>query len=227
MNNSESIIINPQQSATASVIWLHGLGADGHDFVDIIPQLKLPQDLQIRFIFPHAPVRAISINANMQMRAWYNIYSLDNLRAEDKTGITESQVAINRWLEQEIAAGIPSQRIVLAGFSQGGAMALYAGLRFSKQLAGILALSTYLPLNETIAADRHTTNHNTPIMIAHGRYDSMVPMRLGRQTYTLLKKLGHPIQWHEYEMQHEVCRDEIEDIRNWLITLLSKNEQGG
>ena len=215
----ESVTLKPSQSATGSVIWLHGLGADGHDFTDIVPRLNLPDDLHVRFIFPHAPIRPVTINANMRMRAWYDIYSLTNPEKEDETGIAETQTSINELIEQEIATGIESNRIVLAGFSQGGAMALYTGLRYPNPLAGILGLSTYLPLAKTITQEASDANRHTPILMAHGRLDPVLPMTLGEQTYQLLKQQGHPIEWHDYPMEHQVCLEEVEMIGKWLISV--------
>lgn len=219
MNDSnilETVNINPAKSASGSVIWLHGLGADGHDFTDIVPQLNLPDDLHLRFIFPHAPVRPVAINANMQMRAWFDVYSLENLDQEDEPGILDTQRAVTELIEQEVANGVDSNRIVLAGFSQGGAISLYTGLRYAKPLAGIIALSTYLPLAKKLSAEANEANKQTPILMAHGRYDPVLPIILGRKTYELLEDLGYPIEWHEYPMEHQVCLEEIKLIGKWL-----------
>lgn len=224
MNNSnslESVIIKPSQPTTGSVIWLHGLGADGHDFADIVPQLRLPQELRLRFIFPHAPVRPVAINANMHMRAWFDIYSLENLEKEDEAGIAATQRAIINLIEQEISNGTPSDSIVLAGFSQGGAMALYTGLRYEKPLAGMIALSTYLPLTQKISTAASNANKQTPILMAHGRFDPVLPVMLGQKTYERLKQLGHAIEWHEYPMEHQVCVEEIAVISKWLTSIFS------
>jgi phospholipase/carboxylesterase len=215
----EKITKDSKTAAIGSVIWLHGLGADGHDFADIVPQLHLPENLPIRFIFPHAPIRPITINANMRMRAWYDIYSLEDLTQEDEAGILQTEKSINELIRAEIDNGIPSNRIILAGFSQGGAMALFAGLRYPQPLAGILALSTYLPLaNQPL----QTANRNIPIFMAHGRFDPVLPMSLGQQTYMLLKKLNYPIEWHEYPMEHQVCAEEIAAISQWLRQQFTK-----
>lgn len=224
MNNSlESITIEPSNSAVGSVIWLHGLGADGHNFADIIPELALPHDLHLRFIFPHAPRRPITINAMIEMHAWYDIYSLVDLTREDEKGITQTQQSINQLIEQEVSKGIPSHRIVLAGFSQGGAMALYTSLRYSKPLAGVIALSTYLPLanqlRETVS--NLIINQQIPIFIAHGDSDPILPPTLGKQTFELLNQLGYPVEWHEYVMGHQVCYQEIKEIGNWLTNCFS------
>lgn len=222
MNNSnflESVTVKPTRPAIGSVIWLHGLGADGHDFTDIVPQLNLPDNLPIRFTFPHAPVRPVVINANMRMRAWFDIYSLENLEKEDEVGILEAQRAVTSLINQEILAGIPSDRIVLAGFSQGGAMALHSGLRYEKSLAGIIGLSTYLPLAKKLSHEASNANKQTPILIAHGRFDPVLPIILGQRTYELLKQLDYPAEWHDYPMEHQVCFEEIKMIGKWLETI--------
>lgn len=213
----DSVIIQPSQQAQASVIWLHGLGADGHDFTDIVSALNLPSSLHVRFIFPHAPIRPITVNANMHMRAWYDIYSLGDLEREDKAGITEMTHSINALIQQEIDNGIASKQIVLAGFSQGGAMALFTGLHYDKPLAGILALSTYLPLIKNISPSDFDINRKTKIFMAHGQEDPVLPIQLGKQTFELLKNLGHPIEWRDYPMAHQVCNEEIKAIGQWLI----------
>lgn len=215
----EKIIIEPESKATACVIWLHGLGANGHDFVDIIPELKLPRILKIRFIFPHAPVRPVTINANMPMRAWYDIYTLSNLDHEDKAGILKSTAAIETLIQDELNKGLVSQQIILAGFSQGGAIALYAGLRYSKPLAGILVLSAYLPLASSLAKEAHTANKTTPIFMGYGEYDDVLPIRLGETTRDFLHQLNYSVEWHNYPMGHQVCQQEIADIAKWLIGL--------
>lgn len=217
MNNSlESITILPAKSAVGSVIWLHGLGADGHDFSDIIPKLSLPKDLHLRFIFPHAPIRAITLNSGTRMRAWYDIHSLSDLTREDKEGIAQAQRSINQLIEEEISKGVLSNHIVLAGFSQGGAMALHTGLRYLKSLAGIIALSTYLPLADQLAVEASVVNKKIPIFIAHGNSDPILPLTLGKQTFQLLNQLGYPVEWQDYAMGHQVCYEEIKAIGRWL-----------
>jgi len=229
MNNSnslESVTVKPIHPAIGSVIWLHGLGADGHDFTDIVPQLNLPDDLPIRFTFPHAPVRPVVINANMRMHAWFDVYSLENLEKEDEVGILETQCAVIDLIEQEVSAGIPSDRIVLAGFSQGGAIALHSGLRYEKSLAGIIGLSTYLPLEKKLSHEASNANKQTPILIAHGRFDPVLPIILGQKTYELLKQLDYPIEWHEYPMEHQVCFEEIKMIGKWLEAVYNSTMLG-
>ena len=222
MNKSlEKITIPPIKTAVGSVIWLHGLGADGHDFADTVSQLNLPQDLHLRFIFPHAPLRPITINAQIRIRAWYDIYSLEDLSSEDEIGIPHTQQSINELIEQEIAQGIPSGNIILAGFSQGGAMALYAGLRYSKPLGGILALSTYLPLADKLPEEASKANQHVPIFMAHGDADLVLPFILGHQTAQRLKQLNYSIEWHDYPMGHQVCFEEIKTIGKWLTNRFS------
>lgn len=219
-NTLEKITKETKTPAVASVIWLHGLGADGHDFADIVPQLNLPENLPIRFVFPHAPVRSITINGNMRMRAWYDIYNLSSLDKEDETGILQSEKLVHSLIAEEIANGIPSQRIILAGFSQGGAVALFTGLRYAQPLGGIMALSTYLPLAQQAQAF-NPANQHTPIFIAHGRFDPVLPFVAGEKSEQFLKKLNYAVEWHEYPMEHQVCYEEINDISRWLIKILS------
>jgi len=197
-----------------SVVWLHGLGADGHDFEPIVPALQLAAD--VRFVFPHAPVRRVTVNQGMAMRAWYDILSLDRLTVEDETGIRESQAAVEALIEAEIARGIPAARIVLAGFSQGGAIALQTGLRFRQQLAGIMVLSAYLPLRAQLAAERAEVNAATPIFMAHGSYDPVLPEALAVDSLRVLEASGYTVEWHSYPMAHMVCAEEIQDISRWL-----------
>ena len=207
---------NPQ----SAVIWLHGLGADGSDFVPIVHELDLAGCAPIRFIFPHAPTMPITVNNGYVMRAWYDIVSLDFNQREDETGVRRSQALVVALIARERARGVPSERIVLAGFSQGCAMTLQTGLRYPERLAGLLGLSGYMPLWATVAAERHGANHDTPIFLAHGRLDPVVPFRAGEQTRELLRNFGYAVEWHEYAMQHEVCREEIADIGEWLRRIL-------
>lgn len=210
----ESVVIEPASRADAAVIWLHGLGADGHDFVPIVPELGLPPDLAVRFVFPHAPVRPVSINNGMEMRAWYDI--TPNMRQQDAAGIRASEQIVLRFLEQERAAGIPADRIVLAGFSQGGAITLHTGLRCPQALAGLLALSTYLPLPDLFAVEALPARKDTPILMCHGQQDGMLPLQLGAWSRDVLKERGFDVTWREYPMQHQVCAEEIADIGAWL-----------
>ncbi len=212
----ECIEREPQKTATHSVIWLHGLGADGNDFADLPPQLNLPDELQVRFIFPHAPIRPVTINAGMQMRAWFDVYNLQNIDREDEEGLAHAQQAVNQLIKGEMDKGIASENIVLAGFSQGGALSLYAGLQFPHKLAGILALSCYLPQFATAEQRTHHNNKDTAIFIAHGVNDPIVPFKAGKITCEILQEHQHPVEWFEYPMEHSVCQQEISDISSWL-----------
>ena len=208
--------INPQTAPCSSVIWLHGLGADGYDFVNIVPELQLPKELPVRFIFPHAPKRPITLNGGYIMRAWYDIESLNIQQREDSDGVRKSQQEICALIENEKQLGIDSNKIILAGFSQGGAMALYTGLRYPEPLGGILALSAYLPLANTFPEEVSTANQTIPIMLAHGTMDPLVPIDIGEMTKKHLEKAGYNVEWHTYQMQHQVCQEEINDLAMWL-----------
>jgi len=217
----ETIELLTADKPTASVIWLHGLGADGHDFEGLVPELKLPEELAIRFIFPHAPNRPITLNNGYVMRGWYDISSLEFGQQEDAKGIQQSSQAIAQLIEQEIKRGIASQRILLAGFSQGGAIVLHTALRYPKPLAGLMALSTYLPLKNTLENERHLANKNIPFFMAHGLQDEIVKYQYGIESRKLLEKNNYSVEWHDYTMGHSVCIDEIKDIRDWLLKHLS------
>lgn len=212
--------INPQQLPTASVIWLHGLGADGHDFANIVPELRLPPTLPVRFIFPHAPVRPITINAGYAMRAWYDIIGEDFNAREDEAGVRESTQAILDLIENEHQRGIAYDRIILAGFSQGGAMALHTGLRCAQRLAGIIVLSAYLPLANTFIAEANPINKDLPIFMAHGLHDPLLPLEWGKISSEFLINLGYQVDFHTYPMPHSVCSEEIADISRWLLQIL-------
>jgi phospholipase/carboxylesterase len=209
-----------RDGARSAVVWLHGLGADGHDFAPIVPELDLPEELRVRFLFPHAPRRAVTINGGMVMRAWYDVPALDLSQGEDEAGIRGSARSVEEFVSALQAQGIESRRIVLAGFSQGGAIALHAGLRASQPLAGVLALSTYLPLADSVVCEATTANSPLDIMMAHGSADSVIPVELGRTSSARLQALGHWVGWREYPMEHEVCVAEIQDIRHWLCEVL-------
>lgn len=216
-----TIDLNPSGGhPEASIIWLHGLGADGNDFVPIAEQLRLAEHLKVRFVFPHAPVRSITVNNGMSMRAWYDIFELELARREDQEGIQSSTQLITSLIEREVTLGIPTQRIVLAGFSQGGAMALHAGLRYPKPLGGIIALSSYLLLVEDFAKKRHPANQLTPIFIAHGLFDPIVPLMLGEMCRQQLQGLDYLVDWHSYPMPHSVLPQEILDISRFLTKVL-------
>lgn len=216
-----TVEIEPKSAARSSVIWMHGLGADAHDFEPIVPELRLPDELAIRFVFPNAPIRPVTVNGGMRMRAWYDVLSMDLPRQEDPDGVYASERAIYDLLEREKKRGIPAERIVLAGFSQGGAMALHTALRYPDRLAGILALSCYIPLAGKLSGERRLANQRTPIFIAHGDYDAVIPMRYGQQGAGSLENLGYPVEWRDYGMGHEVCREEIRDIAEWLGRVLA------
>ncbi len=217
-----TIEIEPQRKAQHSIIWMHGLGADGNDFKPIVPELRLPETLGIRFVFPNAPVRSVTVNAGMQMRAWYDIYDIDLPRREDDAGVRESERLIQDLIRQENERGIATDRIVLAGFSQGGAMALHTGLRYPETLAGIIALSCYVPLADTLAAERHGSNRTVPILLTHGLLDPVIPVRYGQTAREQLSDLGYQPKWHDYPMGHEVCWEEIMDIATWIKRTLAQ-----
>jgi phospholipase/carboxylesterase len=214
------IIFNPDSPAQAAVIWLHGLGADGRDFEPIVPDLQSRLTLPIRFIFPNAPFRSITINGGYEMRAWYDITALDLSQAEDAEGIYESTHQLNTLIRRELDNNIPARRIVLAGFSQGGAIALHTGLRYPQRLAGILALSTYLPLAATVSSERHQANHDIPIFMGHGVEDTVVPLYYAQSSNNLLLKLGYRVEFHSYNMPHSLCTEEVDDIADWISNRL-------
>lgn len=201
-------------NTTHSVIWLHGLGADGHDFEPIVNELTLAQT--IRFIFPHAPKMPVTINNGMVMPAWYDIKAVQIDNSQDEAGIRTSQHAILALIEREIERGIKSENIILAGFSQGGAIALHTALRYQKPLAGIMGLSTYLPLADTLEDEINNANKNTPVFLAHGRHDPVIPLQLASDTQTALNKLGYTVELKKYEMEHSVCPEEIDNISDWI-----------
>ncbi len=205
----------------ASVIWLHGLGADGSDFVPVVPELALPPALALRFVFPHAPVRAVTINNGMRMRAWYDIAAADLSNRADLAGVRQSARALEALIERERARGIASERIVLAGFSQGGAIALYAGVRYARRLAGIMALSTYLIGAEALASEASEANRGLPIFMAHGTADPIVRFQWGEASKRVLEAQGYALEWHGYRMEHSVCLEEIRSIGEWLTRVLS------
>ncbi|MGH8660367.1 MAG: alpha/beta hydrolase [Burkholderiales bacterium] len=219
----DSIEIETGKSPSASVIWMHGLGADGNDFVPIVNELDLDRTPAIRFLFPHAPMRPVTINNGLVMRAWFDV-SLGDLegqsRRADERGVRESQAQIAALIEREAKRGVEPEHIVLAGFSQGGAIALQAGLRYPRRLAGVMALSTYLPLADTLAREATPANKATPIFMAHGIYDPLIPLAMGAGSMTLLTGFGYTLEWRQYPMPHSVCPQEIEDIGAWLRKVL-------
>ena len=216
----DCVEINPGEKPEAVVIWLHGLGADGHDFEPIVPELRLPAGLPVRFVFPHAPERAVTINFGMVMRAWYDILEMDVRRRVDTANILESAEQLKKLIQREIDRGISSERIVAAGFSQGGVIALHTAVRYPERLAGILALSTYLPTSASLNKEASAANRAIPIMMAHGKFDPVIPVDEGIAARDKLVELGYHIDWYEYPMQHEVCLEEIKAIGNWLLKVL-------
>ena len=213
-----AIEIETGKKPTASIIWLHGLGADGNDFAPIVPELRLPKTA-IRFVFPHAPVRPVTINGGMRMRAWYDIAD-DANRREDEGGVRASQASIETLIAREKERGTKAERLVLAGFSQGGAIALHTGLRHAERIAGIMALSSYVPIGEKVLAEASAANRNVPIFMAHGTYDPIIPFGRAEQSRELLQSLGYPVEWREYRMPHSVCPEELADIGAWLGKVL-------
>ncbi|MDN4503063.1 dienelactone hydrolase family protein [Alteromonadaceae bacterium BrNp21-10] len=219
-NTLQFVDVNPTAPAAACVIWLHGLGDSGNGFAPIVPELHIAESLNIRFVFPHAPVRPVTINNGMPMRAWYDIKSMELDKRADATGVRESADLVEALILQEIAAGIPANKIVLAGFSQGGVIALHLGTRFNQQLAGIMALSTYMSEPDTLTNEASEANKSTPILMCHGRMDDVVPMTFGRQALNQLEANHYPVEWHDYPMQHNVCAEEILKISQWLQSRL-------
>ena len=221
MSDEPLVVETGVHKPDASVIWLHGLGADGNDFEPIVPELRLDPGLNIRFVFPHAPRIPVSINQGFVMRAWYDIVAADISSEPDDKGIRASAELVSEMIDAEIGSGIASERIVLAGFSQGGAIALQAGLRYFKQLAGIMALSTYLPLADSLESEKADANANTPILLAHGSADPVIPIDLANESREFLKQQGYKVVWHEYKgMQHSVSEQEIFHIAEWLENTL-------
>ena len=219
MSDPQTVEVETGAEPTASVIWLHGLGADGHDFEPVVPELRLPDTLPLRFVFPHAPVRPVTLNGGMAMRAWYDIISLDRNGPVDAAGIGESSALLESLIAREEQRGIDPGRIVLAGFSQGGAIAINTVLRAGRKLAGLMALSTWLPLPAALQGD--SVDPSTPVFMAHGSFDPMIPMQYGRFAADALVAAGFDVDWHDYPMAHAVCPQEIDDIRSWLLGVLS------
>jgi len=218
----DCIEVNPSGKPAATIIWLHGLGADGHDFEAILPELRLPDSLPVRFVFPHAPERAVTVNAGMIMRAWFDLIDLNlDANSADKEQFSESVEMLEALIENELRSGLASDRIVLAGFSQGGAIALHTGLHFPKRLAGILAMSMHLPTIRDRSAALSPANREVPIMMAHGQMDPLIPLARAIETRQELIRLGYAVSWHEYPIQHSVCAEEVADIRAWLLGVLT------
>lgn len=224
MNYPPPLILTNSSNINASIIWLHGLGADGYDFEPIAQQLlQQPQLSNVRFILPHAPEMAVTRNNGYIMPAWYDVYGITPISKEDEAGIKASQTYIDALIQNEINQGISSERIVLAGFSQGGAIALYTALRYPQKLAGVLALSTYMPLKPALTTEAQPANAGIPIFMAHGTFDDVISMEMCQLSLNLLKNLQYPVSWHEYNMAHSVCAKEIADIRDFLQMILPQD----
>ena len=214
------VIVNSGPAPRTSVIWLHGLGADGHDFEPIVPELVDPSWPDLRFVFPHAPVRPVTINMGMPMRAWYDIKAMSLDQRADESGLRTSIAQVEALIAIEHARSVPSERIVLAGFSQGGVIALHTGLRHAARLAGVIGLSCYLPLAEGLAEERSPASAQTPILLMHGSVDPVVPLALGEHARDTLKSWGYQPAWHRYPMQHQVCAEQIQELRRWLTPIV-------
>jgi phospholipase/carboxylesterase len=221
MNALQTFEVHPGAEPRASIVVLHGLGADGTDFLSFADELKLDAVGPVRWVFPRAPVRPVTINGGHRMRAWYDILGMDLVRREDEAGLRESFVLVHALLEREVARGVPASRIVLAGFSQGCAITLGAGLRFGQRLAGLAGMSGYLPLAETTAAERHAANADVPVFLGHGQRDGVVPMARGTAARDHLTTLGHTVAWHDYPMEHSVCLEEVKALEAWLRQVLA------
>jgi len=217
----DCVVVEPgAETAAASIIWLHGLGADGHDFEAVVPLLGIPPEMNVRFLFPNAPAIPVTVNGGFVMPAWYDILGMDFDRVVDEEGVRRSAAHISDLIARERERGVPPEKIVLAGFSQGGAVALHLGLRYESRLAGILALSTYIACDGDLENERSETNEGIPIFQAHGTLDPMVAYGLGVRARERLTALGHEIEWHEYPMQHQVCPEEIDAVGSWLRRVL-------
>jgi phospholipase/carboxylesterase len=212
----ETVTVETGPNPTFTIIWMHGLGADGHDFEPLVPELLDDEMPALRFVFPHAPLRPVTLNNGYEMRAWYDIIGIDRRSAEDLAGIEASAAAIGALIRQEKERSIATSNIALAGFSQGGAMALHTALRYPERLAGVIALSCYLPLPRELETARHPANQATPIFMAHGAQDPVVPFVLGDESRCLLETSGYPVEWHSYPMPHTLCTDEVDDLKVWF-----------
>lgn len=227
METPETVEVGGGEKPDGTVIWLHGLGADGHDFEPIVPELQLDEIADIRFVFPHAPVRPVTINSGIPMRAWYDVMSLDRSGPQDEVGIRDSAEALEQLIQREHERGVPYDRIVVAGFSQGGAIAMHTAMRFAEKLAGLMALSSWMPLEATIDREvmqsQESQPRDLPIMMAHGSFDPMLPIAAGQHARDIMQKAGFDVQWHEYPMAHAVCAEEIAEIRSWLVSIFSNS----
>jgi phospholipase/carboxylesterase len=219
-NLLETIEVQTGPEPDAAIIWLHGLGADGHDFEPVVPELVRAGERAWRFVFPHAPVQPVTINGGMRMRAWYDIAGFERTSREDLEGFKRTDLAVRALIEREASRGIAPARVVLAGFSQGGAVTLYSGLRYPERLAGLMALSCYLPLQASLAQERSAGNAGTRIFMAHGLADGVLPLALGLASRKVLETQGYRVEWHQYPMAHSVCPPELSDIREYLLRVL-------
>ena len=222
MQSLPAEIVKTSEQTEYTVIWMHGLGADGHDFVSVIPELKLPENSKVKFIFPHAPIRPVTLNNGMEMRAWYDLLSLDRSKTANEDDILTTVSWINQMLDEEISKGTPSEKILLAGFSQGGVIALHTGLRYPKRLAGIMALSTYIPFKDNVIAEANNVQKGIPIFAAHGQFDPVIPFASWQDYVPSLETQGYEVESHAYPMEHSLCLEEINDISAWLQKTLKE-----
>ncbi len=225
MDIADTVEVGGEAQVDGTVIWLHGLGADGHDFEPIVPELNLAVHADIRFIFPHAPVRPVTINGGVPMRAWYDVISLDKSGPQDEAGIRDSAASVLQLIERERERGVDASRIVLAGFSQGGAIAMHTAMRVPQRLAGLMALSTWMPLASTIGEEvvdnSESQPRELPVLMAHGTFDPLLPLAAGQHAREIMQDAGFKVQWREYPMAHAVCAEEISEIRKWLVNIYS------
>ena len=222
MQSLPAEIVKTSEQTEYTVIWMHGLGADGHDFVSVIPELKLPENSKVKFIFPHAPIMPVTLNNGMEMRAWYDLLSLDRSKTANEDDILTTVSWINQMLDEEISKGTPSEKILLAGFSQGGVIALHTGLRYPKKLAGIMALSTYIPFKDNVIAEANDVQKGIPIFAAHGQFDPVIPFASWQDYVPSLETQGYEVESHAYPMEHSLCLEEINDISAWLQKTLKE-----
>lgn len=214
----ESVVVAPNAEHKATIVWLHGLGDSGDGFVPVARELKLPNELGVKYVFPHAPIQAVTLNGGMAMRSWYDIKSLELDKRADEFGVRQSAELVEQLIQAELDAGIAADKIILAGFSQGGVVSLHLAPRLTQALGGVMALSTYMCVPQKLADEQV---HQLPIFMAHGRFDDVVPKEAGKMAFDVLTANGHNVSWHEYNMAHQVCMEEIHAIREWLITRLS------
>lgn len=224
MNNNKSIVlVHGNGEPTHAIIWLHGLGASADDFPSVVPELGLNKDRAIRFIFPQAPDRAITINGGMRMPGWYDIKGMSLEDKQDAQGMAESQATVEALIDQQVAMGVASEHIIVAGFSQGGAVTYFTGVRSKRKLAGLLTMSTYLPFDQDTSKERSEVNANTPIFASHGTHDGVVPLSMGQMSVEQLKQLGYNIEWKTYRMEHQVTMEQIQDIGRWINTVFDES----